>query len=140
MNEERVKKLLKQYTTTIDELRNIGVIKTGKVIPDYGEFMASKKMGLKLMTSSVNKGYDAVDKKGNKYEIKTRKANLWNKPTIFPVNATQLAVADFLVYIEFDNEWNITKLLKIPCKEVKSNKYNRVIINRALVAKYSILS
>ena len=80
-----------------------------------------------------------VDKEGKKYEIKTRKASTWNKPTIFPAKEEQLKKADYVVYVEFDNDWNLAKLLKIPTNEVRPNAYDRVVINKELVRHYSVL-
>ena len=139
MDDKTIKRLLSQYTDIIEKLRGAGVTRTGKLVADYGEYVVSKKLNLKLTHSSINKGYDAVDIEGKKYEIKTRKAWLWNKPTIFPVSPCQVLIADFLVYIEFDNKWNIGKLLKIPVKKLMINKYNRVQVSRDLVKKFSIL-
>jgi hypothetical protein len=115
------------------------VIRTGKVVADYGEYVASKKIDLTLAKSSGNKGYDAVDAKGNKYEVKTRKATAWNNPTIFPVSPDQLSTVKFLIYVEFDNKWNLIRLLKIPTKNLLAQKYNRIHISKDLVKKFSIL-
>lgn len=135
----KAKKLLLQYRNIINKLRDMDVIRTGKVVSDYGEYVACKKFKLKRAQSTVNKGFDAVDKRGKKYEIKTRKATAWNKPGIFPVKKSQLKIADFLIYVEFDDDWNIVILLKIPTKKVKPNVHNRVVINKTLIEKYSVL-
>ncbi len=134
-----VKKLLIAYRDIVNKLRSMGVIKTTKVVSDYGEYIAAEKLNLKRATSSSNKGYDATDEQGRKYEIKTRKATAWNKPTIFPVNEDQLKSADFIIYVEFDDDWNLVKLLKIPTSEVQYNKYKRVILNKELVKKFTVL-
>lgn len=139
MSDKEIKKLLNKYTHIIEKLKKAKVVRTGKVVADYGEYMVSKKLNLKLANSSVNKGYDAVDARGNKYEVKTRKATAWNKPTIFPVNPDQLSTTKFLIYVEFDNKWNLVRLLKIPTKNILVNKYNRVCISKDLVKKFSIL-
>jgi hypothetical protein len=136
---EKAKDLLINYRDIINKLKEIGVIRTGKVVSDYGEYVASKKLRLKLANSSVNKGYDAIDKNNKKYEIKTRKATAWNRPKIFPIKQEQLESADYLVYVEFDDDWELVKLLKIPTNEITYNKHNRVIINKNLVEKYGIM-
>lgn len=138
MNAKEIKKLLNKYTCIIEQLRKIKVIRTGKVVADYGEYVVSQKLNLKPMGNSVNKGYDAVDINRKKYEIKTRKATAWNKPNIFPVKLNQLSAADFLIYVEFNNKWDIVKLLKIPVKEIKANKYNRVCVSQDLVKRFSV--
>lgn len=137
--DRKIKKLLIEYRDIITKLNQLGVIRTGKVVSDYGEYIVSQKLGLKLMSSAVNKGYDAIDKQGKKYEIKTRKSTAWNKATIFPVKKEQLETADFLIYVGFDDNWDVTQLLKIPTKEVKYNIHNRVVLNKELIKQYSIL-
>jgi len=139
MNNKEIKKLLNKYTHIIEQLKDAGVVRTGKVVADYGEYVVSKKLGLKLADSPVNKGYDAVDTKGKKYEVKTRKATAWNKPAIFPVKQSQISTVDFLIYIEFDNKWDVKRLLKIPAKKLVANKYNRITITQDLIKKFSIL-
>ncbi len=139
MSNKKIKKLLNKYTSIIEQLRKNKVIRTGKVVADYGEYIACKKLNLKLAGNSVNKGYDAIDTNGKKYEIKTRKATTWNKPSIFPVSLSQLSVTDFLIYIEFNNKWDVIKLLKIPVKKIKINNYNRVCVSKDLIEEFSIL-
>ncbi len=138
--EIEIKKLLIQYRDILKRLSELGAIRSVKMIPDYGEFIACQKLNLKLTDSSVNKGYDAIDKEGKKYEIKTRKANMWSKPSVFPVKKEQIKSADYFVYVEFDDDWNLIKLLKIPSFEIKPTKYDRVNVNKELVEKYSVLN
>lgn len=141
MDDKKIKELLRDYTSIIEKLKKLGATRTANLVQGYGEYVASKKLNLKLTDSPVNKGYDAVDKSGKRYEIKTRKANTWNKPSLFPVNLRQLAVVDFLIFVEFDNEWNITKFLKIPAKKLMSsvNKYDRVAITSELIERFGII-
>lgn len=139
MSEEEVKELLLQYTNLVTRLRELGIIRSGRVVSDYGEYVVCNKLGLKRADSSVNKGYDAVDEGGLKYEIKSRKATAWNKPTLFPVKETQVKNSDFFIVIVFDNNWNIVKLLKIPTNELDPN-VRRVHLSKGLVEKFSILN
>lgn len=139
ITDKEIKSLLNEYSCIIEKLRKNKVIKTGKVVADYGEYIASKKLNLKLETNSVNKGYDAKDAKGRKYEIKARKATKWNHPSVFPIKLSQLSVVNFLIYVEFDNKWDVIKLLKIPAKNVKMNRYNMIYVSKRLIEKFSIL-
>ena len=138
MNSGEIIKLLNKYTDIIEKLREAGVIRTGKVVGDYGEYVASKRLNIKLVGNSVNKGYDAIDRNGKKYEIKTRKAVTWNRPNVFPINLKQLRVIDFLIYVEFDNDWSLVKLLKIPKEAIKANQYNRVYVSGELIREFNI--
>lgn len=139
MNKNQVEKLLLQYRDIVAKLYELDVIRSGRIVSDYGEYIVCRKLRLKQPLSSVNKGFDAVDNKGLKYEIKSRWATPWNKPTLFAISKNQLKISDYVIYIEFDNNWNIVKLLKIPSNQVIPNTYNRVHITKSLVEKYSIL-
>lgn len=134
-----VTRLLLEYRNIVSSLRDLGVIRTSKVVGEIGEYIVCDKLNLNRNKSSGNKGYDATDDEGNKYEIKTRKATSWNKPNMFPVKQLQLETADFLLYAELDDFWDLIKLLRIPIKQVKPNKHNRVVLNKELIQRYSIL-
>jgi|APSaa5957512535_1039671.scaffolds.fasta_scaffold62192_3 hypothetical protein len=136
MKPSEIKKLLLQYNDILKKLRNADVIRTSKLVGEYGEYVTVNKLCLDLVKSG-NKGYDAIDTKGKKYEIKSRKEMPYNKPNNFPIREKQLESADFLIGVYFDVDWNLSKLYKIPKSKVII-KNNKVIINKAL-EKYNIL-
>ena len=72
------------------------------------------------------------------YEIKSRKATAWTAPKLFGVSQKQIQLSDYIVYIEFNNNWDVVKLLKIPTDKLNPNKYNRIHLNKFL-NEYSIL-
>ena len=134
--------MLNRYSNIIEKLKDAGIIKTAKVVGDYGEYIASKKLHLELMDSPQNKGYDAKDLNGKKYEIKTRKATKTNFPKSnntmnFSIKSKQLSKIDFLVYVEFTKDWNIKHLLKIPKEEVDRGKEGRVLLDNDSIEKNS---
>ena len=135
MKDTEIKKLLLQYNEILKKLRDNDVIRTSKLVGEYGEYVAIKKLGLELAKSG-NKGYDAIDSKGKKYEIKTRKSMSYNKATKFQVTNKELDF-DFLICIIFDENWNLTKFYKIPESKVVLSK-NSIIINKGL-EQYNIL-
>ena len=137
-DEEEVKKILSDYSNIILKLKKLGVLRTSRIISDVGAYFVCNKLDLNRVSNPVNMGYDAVDNKGLKYEIKTRKATTGDKPTVFTVMEGQLKSSDFLIYVEFDHMWNMVRLLKIPSNKVNPNIYNRVRITKALVEKYSV--
>ena len=138
-DEEEVKKLLSDYSNIILKLKRLGVLKTSRILSDVGAYFVCNKMGLTRANNPVNMGYNAVDNKGLKYEIKTRKTITGDKPTVFTIMEGQLKHSDYLIYVEFDHLWNMERLLKIPSNKVKPNLYNRVRITKALVEKYGVL-
>ncbi len=129
--------MLLEYNEILKKLKEHDVIRTSKLVGEYGEYVASKKLGLQRKPSG-NKGYDAIDSKDKKYEIKSRKNTPYNKINNFPVGKNQLELADFLICVEFDTDWNVVKFYKIPTSKVILNSYSRVIVNKAL-EKYNIL-
>jgi len=98
MKANEIQAALRTYGRVVDRLKRAGVIRSGKVVADYGEFIATKRLHLKLNRSSNERGYDAIGlADGKRYEIKARKSNRWNWATMFSVGASSLLAADFVV-------------------------------------------
>ncbi len=136
MKDSEIKKLLLQYNEILKKLKDNHVIRTSKLVGEYGEYVAKNKLDLTLADSG-NKGYDATDDKGNKYEIKSRKEMPYNKPNRWNMGANRLKLADFLICVEFDNDWNLSRFYKIPKSKVIMKGKN-VYFNKEL-EKYNIL-
>lgn len=110
-----VKDLLLQYVVIIEELKKRGILRSNNnPIGDYTEWLVSKAFDLKIQSNS-NKGYDAIDSTGNKYQIKGRK--------ITPENPSrQLNVIrnledkhfDFLIGVLFDKDFSVIEAYKVP--------------------------
>jgi hypothetical protein len=61
------------HVEILDELRSRKVVRTSNSpVGDYAEWLVARRMGLKLMTSSMA-GYDAFDDQGIRYQIKCRR-------------------------------------------------------------------
>lgn len=135
-NEIKIKKLLSAYRNIVIELQKLGAIKTGSVVPQIGELAASKKLKLDREKNPSHKGFDATDNEGRRYQIKTRKATPWNpKGHKFPSSKKPFHF-DFLVMIEFDENWNIIGLLKIPASQVDEERHT---IRTKKLQKYNVL-
>jgi len=137
---DEIRKLLLQYNNIIHKLRQYGIIKTSSVVAGYGEYIAAKRLNLTLNKNPSQKGYDAVDKNNIKYQIKTRKATSWNKPTIFPFDKTKIGYIDFLVYVGFNDDWSVRDFLKIPKKYITPNKANRIVLTKQLKKRFRVVS
>jgi len=79
MEENEVRSLLIQYRNIVNKLKEAGIIRSSKVVADYGEYIASRKLNLSLVESSIQKDYDAFDKDNKKYQIKTKRRHLQKK-------------------------------------------------------------
>ena len=142
---EEVKRLLLQYRDVIDKLRSMKVVRTSKVVGEYGEYLVIKALSLKKADSSGNEGFDAIDEKtGEKYEIKTRKRVKWNEPTRFSLRKKQTEHFDFLVLVYFDDNWELTEVLKIPKTKLEEEDIEKGRILKKNIKnvykKYSILN
>ena len=138
IEELRVKELLMQYRNLLNELHETGVVRTSKVVSDYGEYVVCKLLNLSRSDSKVQKGFDAVGSDGLKYEIKARKETSWHIPRLFRVTKKQLETSDYIIYIEFDDFWEVKKLLKLPSGDLIPNPYKQVHITKERIEKYSI--
>lgn len=140
MEDKKIRQLLKKYNNILKKLEEGGVIRSSKIVSEYGEYIASKTLKLKLTESPIQKGYDAT-KNGKKYEIKSRKTTKKGTATVLPKpNEIQLSTADFLVGVIFDYNWDVKHKVRIPMKEVKKilKEKNRLSVTKKLVQDYSV--
>ncbi len=64
---------IRSYTAARDELKGLGVLRSERNLQgDYAEWLAAELLGLRLAASGVQKGYDATDSDGRRYQIKAR--------------------------------------------------------------------
>ena len=71
--EEDIRKLLQTHGNVIEELVSLGVVKTrNNPIGDYTEWLVRRRMGLRVAPAN-QKGYDAKDDSGKRYQIKGRR-------------------------------------------------------------------
>ncbi len=110
-----ISQLLITFGDILEELKERGIIKTrNNPVADYSEWLVSKCLGFSLQNNS-NAGFDAIDSKGMKYQIKGRRLSATN-------NSRQLGVIrnlkekkfDFLIGIIFDANFNILEAYKLP--------------------------
>lgn len=110
-----VAELLIAHGAVLNELRHRNVIRSNNnPTGDYAEWLVSTALGLTLETNS-SKGFDAIDSKGLRYQIKSRRITSENK-------STQLGVIrnldgkdfDFLVAVIFNTDWQVRYAAKIP--------------------------
>ena len=110
-----ITELLEAHSAVLAELRNRGVLRSSNnPTGDYTEWLVAEGLGLRLNKNS-EKGYDATDADGVKYQIKGRKLSPSN-------SSTQLGVIrdldkqefDFLIAVVFETDWQVKCAVKIP--------------------------
>ena len=99
--------------------KSLGV--TGEV----GEYKASRLLKLKRAPGNINKGFDAIDPKGNKVQIKTR---------IFSRNSERTSAFtnfgfDYALLVLLSDKYEITEIRKARCRDIQekidSQSYKR---------------
>jgi hypothetical protein len=110
-----IKKLLQLHTSIMQELKSRKVLRTrNNPVADFSEWLVAQSLGLELENNS-KAGYDAMDKKKNRYQIKARR--------VIPENmSTQLGVIrglkkndfDFLIGVIFNEHYEVKYAAKIP--------------------------
>jgi hypothetical protein len=89
--------------------KSLGI--TGEV----GEYKASRLLKLKRVPGNINKGFDAIDPKGKRVEIKTR---------IFSRNSERTSAFtnfgfDYAILVLLSYKYEITEIYKARCKDIQ---------------------
>lgn len=114
--------LLGLYAELMEELRRREVLRTSNnPVADYAEKVAVSVMKLRR-SGKEERGYDALDARDNRYQIKGRRITRHN-------NSRQLGVIrnldeklfDFLIAVIFNEKFQFQEIWKIPYKFVKQN-------------------
>jgi hypothetical protein len=94
----------------IQELENRGVLRTKNLVGDYAEWLVSKEMGLDLKEPN-NRGFDATDSQGKRYEIKCRRIYASWQLEVKEDNKERF---DYLVALIVDDKFNVKIAFQIP--------------------------
>ncbi len=112
--------LLQLYAAVMEELRERGVVRSSNnPVSDYAEKIIAARLNLTLVRGS-NRGFDAQDSNGTRYQIKARRNTRHNR-------SRQLGVIrdldskdfDYLLAGIFDESFNLKELWKIPHERIK---------------------
>ena len=115
---EVAQSLIDTYIDLHSSLKKLGVLRTNKsVISDYGEWVASKFLNLELAENNVQAGYDAVDVKGKKYQIKARTSDKGEPAYHF--RKIEPKEFNFAVFVDFTPQLELKMLAIVPYDTVK---------------------
>ena len=126
--EEEIKKLLQTHGNVIEKLVRLGVVKTrNNPIGDYTEWLVRRRMGLTEAPSN-QKGFDATDDNGKRYQIKGRREE---GPSVqfSPVRDLKSRYFDFLITVAFNNDYSIRFAVMIPHEIVEEFAEYRQYVN-----------
>ena len=125
-----IKELLKLQATVIDELKKRGVVRTrNNPVGDYTEWLVAKSLCLELADNSAA-GYDAIDEKGARYQIKGRRITAENKSRqLSAIRNYEGNEFDYLVAIIFNEYYDIIEARLAPHEVVGSYAKYREHVN-----------
>ena len=131
--------LLQTHSEVITELRRRGVVKTeNNPIGDYAEWLVCKRLILQGQGGS-KKAFDAIDRQGNRYEIKGRRSSA-NSVQFSTIRNLQQHGFDFVIAIIFDEDYSVRLAVKIAYDAVPKlaryqahvNGYNLILTSKAV--------
>lgn len=114
--------LLRLYAELMEELRNREIIRTGNnPVADYAEKLAVKHLRLRRI-GKEEKGYDALDSEGTRYQIKGRRITRHNKSRqLSVIRNLDEKLFDYMIAVIFDEVFNAKEIWKIPYEFVKEH-------------------
>ena len=115
----RIRDLLLMHSSVLQELCNRKILRTtNNPTGDYAEWLVKEHLSLTLAPSS-EKGYDAKDTEGKKYQIKGRHLTAAN-PSMQLGTLRNLEVPqfDYLIAVIFEEDWSVKYAAKIPYSSV----------------------
>jgi hypothetical protein len=126
--------LLRAYGAIINELKSRGITRTkNNPVADYTEWLVSQKLGVKLESNS-QKGYDATDSNGLRYQIKSRRITPDNKSTqLSALRNLNDHPFDFLIALIFEADFTVKRAAKIPIDIVVAKSSFRSHTNAHIV-------
>jgi len=105
-------------------LRENGIIRSRRIVGDLGEFYACQYLNLTLNENKNEKGVDAIDKKGIKYEVKTRRVYESGRRTGKTRRLNNLVgkSSEILVVVVLDRSFKCAGMWTMPMRNVKNPK------------------
>jgi hypothetical protein len=110
----------------MDELRRRQVVRSSNnPVSDYAEFLVCRKLGLKLARGS-NKGFDALDRRGNRYQIKARRLDGRSSRQLGVIRNLKESPFEVCIAILFNHKFRPTEVYRIPISVIrKHGKFSR---------------
>jgi hypothetical protein len=114
--------LLQTYAELMSELRHRGVLRSSNnPVADYTEWLVAKKLSLELRGNSAS-GYDAVDAKGKRYQIKGRRLTTENGSTqLSALRNLEQGPFDYLAAVVYNPDFSVAYAGLLPHKLVCEN-------------------
>ncbi len=107
--------LLGCFADILGELKQRGVVRTrNNPVADYAEWLVAQRLGLSLERNNKF-GYDATNTSGERFQIKSRRLDPFNKSRqLSVIRNLDAGEFDYLIGILFDRDFTVKEAYKIP--------------------------
>ena len=139
MDEQRI---LRLYSELMEELRGRELIRTSNnPVADYAEKVAVDYIGLHRV-GKEERGYDAIDDNGRKYQIKGRRITKHNSSRqLGVIRNLEEKLFDYLIAVIFNEDFSADEIWKVPYQFVKENsRFSKHQNGHILIANPELLS
>jgi hypothetical protein len=110
---------IQAYSAARRGLTTLGILRSERNLQgDYAEWVAAQLLDLELAASGVQKGYDAVDKQGRKYQIKARLVSDLSTSTSFDFRSAELDF-DYFVGVFLSPTLDLLGVIRVPHEVVQ---------------------
>lgn len=119
LKELGTKDILGLYSELLEELRKRDIVRSSNgPIADYAEWLVCEALKLRRAKPS-EKGYDAQDESGARYEIKARRYTEHSRTTHFsPIRDLEGQHFDYFVGVLFEADFSVREALILPRRVV----------------------
>ena len=122
--------LLQLHATVLSTLCSRGVLRSvNNPAADYAEYLV--RLALRLQSAPPStKGYDLVDSRGKRYEVKARRYTSRSKPTRFSaIRQLEAQHFHFLVVVLFDEDFTVRRGIVLPYGYVRRKAFLQAHVN-----------
>jgi hypothetical protein len=123
-------KLFELFSDVLNELRRREIVRSSNnPIADYAEYLVAKALRLKLADASTT-GYDAVDDRGRRFEIKARRLTRHsNSRQLSAIRGLGDRHFDFLAGVLFNENHTVRLACLVPAEIVALVAVHRAHVN-----------
>lgn len=120
------------FARAYEQLEEVGIIRSRRVVGDIGEFYACRRLNLEASSNKNQKGLDAIDKEGRTFEIKTRRVYESGRRVCETRRINNLVgkEAKYLIVVTLDRSFRCSGMWIMPmCNVVNPKSANLKIVN-----------
>lgn len=139
----KVRTAINRFAKAYEQLEENKIIRSRRIVGDIGEFYACRRLNLHLCTNRNEKGYDADNKQGLRFEIKTRRVYESGRRSSKTRRINNLVGkdADYLIVVTIDRAFRCSGMWIMPMRNIINPKSAHLgIVNTTLGVKNLIPS